>query len=125
NDDQIISTGYCGSPRLTKNCCDIDRCKRKELGIKPGEHYEWCRGVHAEQNAMIHASRREMLGATLYLVGIDSETNDLLENSEPCKICKRMIINAGIQRIITMVPSGKICKIDVNDLVKNNIGELE
>ena len=67
NNDEIISTGYNGAPRGRKNCIDLGRCIREELKIPSGERYELCRSVHAEQNCIISASRRDMLGATLYL----------------------------------------------------------
>lgn len=105
-DDEIVSTGYNGSPRGAKNCTDIGLCKRKEQGIKPGERYELCRSIHAEQNAIICASRREMQGATLYLVGLEAETNELTEFTEPCIMCKRAIINAGIDNVVMRKPDG-------------------
>jgi len=100
NNDQIISTGYTGSPRGTNNCIDIGSCFRKEMNIPQGERYELCRSVHAEMNAIIHAARSEMLGATLYLVGLHAETGEYVEFASPCKLCKRMIINAGIKLIV-------------------------
>ena len=68
NNDQIVSTGYTGAPRGRKNCCDLGFCIRQERNIPRGERYELCRSVHAEANAIIHASREQMIGATLYLV---------------------------------------------------------
>jgi len=125
NNDQIISTGYCGAPRDTVNCVDIGICIRKQMNIKHGEHYEWCRSVHAEQNAIIHASRLEMLNSTLYLVGLDAETDELLSISEPCKICKRQIINAGIKYVVTL-HHNKVNKIDVKkEWTDKNIGEIQ
>ena len=125
NNDQIISTGYCGAPRDTKNCVDIGVCIRKQMNIKHGEHYEWCRSVHAEQNAIIHASRLEMLDSTLYLVGVDAETEKMLSISEPCKICKRHIINAGIKYVVTL-HHDRVNKIDVKkEWTDKNIGEIE
>ena len=124
--DQIISTGYCGAPRDTANCVNIGICIRKEMNIKHGEHYEWCRSVHAEQNAIIHASRLDMLDSTLYLVGVDAETNTLLAVSEPCKICKRLIINAGIQKVVSFVENKQVHSIKVNtEWTEKNIGEID
>ncbi len=123
--DQIISTGYCGAPRNTKNCVDIGVCIRKEMNIKHGQHYEWCRSVHAEQNAIIHASRLDMLDSTLYLLGIDSESGETLAISEPCKICKRLIINAGIKYVVTLIDGVNVNRIDVeNAWVNRNIDEI-
>lgn len=101
NHDEIVSTGYNGSARGEENCCDIGKCWRQEHDIPHGEQYEKCVAVHAEQNAVISASRKDMLGATLYLVGI--ENGELIE-AEPCEICRRMITNAGIANIVTAVP---------------------
>jgi dCMP deaminase len=98
--DQIISTGYNGAPRQTANCIDIGRCVRSEMNIPPGQNYELCRAVHAEMNAVIHASRLDMDGADLYLVGTEVETGLPVEQIMPCLLCKRVIINAGISRVI-------------------------
>lgn len=98
--DEIISTGYVGAPRGRKNCSDLGRCIRQELNIPRGERYEMCRSVHAEANAIISAKRSDMLGADLYLVGLEVETGELVKNSCSCAMCKRTIINAGIERVI-------------------------
>ena len=98
--DEIISTGYNGAPRGRKNCVDLGYCTREQLKVPRGERYELCRSVHAEQNAIINASRSEMLGATLYLVGLENRTGGYVEAAAPCSLCKRMIINAGIERVI-------------------------
>jgi dCMP deaminase len=100
--DEIISTGYTGAPRGRKNCTDIGACKRQELNIPSGERYELCRSVHAEMNAIISAARKDTIGATMYLYGYDKESNQEIQNPRPCKICERMIINAGITSIITL-----------------------
>ena len=99
NNDEIISTGYVGAPRGRKNCCDLEYCTREKLKIPRGERYELCRSVHAEQNAIISASREKKLGATLYLVGKDHTNGEYVENANPCALCKRMIINAGIKDV--------------------------
>lgn len=98
--DEIVATGYNGAPRGRKNCSDLGRCVRVQLQVPRGERYELCRSVHAEQNAIINASRSEMLGATLYLVGLENRTGGYVEAAAPCSLCKRMIINAGIERVI-------------------------
>ncbi len=100
NNDEIISTGYTGSPRGRQNCMDMGKCTRTELNVPSGQRYEICRSVHAEQNAIISAARTEMMGSTLYLVGIEYETQKLIDECQPCSICKRMIINAGIENVI-------------------------
>ena len=100
NNDQIISTGYVGAPRGRRNCCDVGHCTRERLGIPRGERYELCRSVHAEANAIIHAARTDMLGSTLYLVGKEKTTGELVQSANPCSMCKRMIMNAGISKVI-------------------------
>ncbi|MGM9606963.1 MAG: deoxycytidylate deaminase [Oscillospiraceae bacterium] len=98
--DEIISTGYNGAPRGRKNCADLEYCTREELKIPSGERYELCRSVHAEANCIISASRREMLGATLYMACRDPKTGALLPGSTSCSMCRRQIINAGIKRVV-------------------------
>ncbi|MTI61543.1 MAG: cytidine deaminase [Firmicutes bacterium] len=99
NNDEIISTGYNGSPRGCTNCNENGSCIREELNIPRGTKYELCASVHAEQNALLSASRRETLGADLYLVGKSVKDNNLIENSEPCSLCKKLIINSGIVNV--------------------------
>jgi len=123
--DQIISTGYNGSPRGTKNCIEVGVCARELLNIKQGEKYEICRGVHAEQNAIIHASRLDMLKSTLFLVGVEAKTREVVSNTEPCKICKRMIINAGIEKVVVLKSAGEIVTFSVQRWIDDNIDELE
>lgn len=98
--DQIISTGYVGAPRGRKNCCDLGYCSRERMNIPRGERYELCRSVHAEQNAIISASRNDMIGATMYLVGKNAETGELIADAMCCLLCKKFIINAGISMVI-------------------------
>lgn len=100
NNDRIISTGYTGAPRGRVNCNDVGYCTREKLNIPKGQRYELCRSVHAEANAIVAASRTEMLGATLYLACHDAKTNELYGEVEPCSMCKRLIINAGIETVI-------------------------
>ncbi len=100
NRDQIISTGYVGAPRGRKNCSDLGYCIRNQLNIPRGERYELCRSVHAEMNAIINASRDQMIGATLYLCGREVSTGEYIKNSSCCALCKRLIINSGIERVV-------------------------
>ncbi len=100
NHDEIVSSGYNGAPRGRLNCADLNYCTREELKIPSGQRYELCRSVHAEANAIISASRREMLGATLYMACVDPSTGELIPDSTSCSMCRRQIINAGIERII-------------------------
>jgi dCMP deaminase len=97
--DQIISTGYVGAPRGRKNCSDLGVCTRERMGVPRGERYELCRSVHAEANAIIHASRTDMTDATLYLVGKEAD-GSYVQNANPCAMCKRLIINAGIAKVV-------------------------
>lgn len=98
--DVIISTGYVGAPRGRQNCSDIGHCTREMLNIPRGERYELCRSVHAEANAIISASREQMLGATMYLCGIDCKTGELVPDACCCQMCKRLVINAGIEKVV-------------------------
>ena len=99
-DDEIVATGYNGAPRGRRNCSDLGRCTRRELNIPAGERYELCRSVHAEANAIISAARRDMMGATLYLVGRDTATGGYYPETTPCAMCRRLIINAGIAQVV-------------------------
>lgn len=119
-DDEIISTGYNGAPRGRKNCSDLGTCIREELKIPRGERYELCRSVHAEQNAIISASRKDMMGATLYEVGVDAKTGEYVENAMPCAMCKRFIINSGITKMIFRDSKDKYREIDVQELIDND-----
>lgn len=98
--DEIIATGYTGAPRGRKNCCDLGYCRREELNVPRGTRYELCRSVHAEQNAIISARRQDMLSATLYLVGREVKDSTYVENAMPCLLCKKLIINSGIDTVI-------------------------
>ena len=100
SNDEIVSTGFNGAPRGRKNCIDLGYCTREDLNIPRGERYELCRSVHAEANCIISAARREMLGSTLYLVGIDGKNGELLADATPCSMCTRQIINAGIKEVV-------------------------
>ncbi|MDT8715595.1 cytidine deaminase [Clostridium sp. 19966] len=98
--DEIMSTGYSGAPRGRKNCCDLNYCRREQMKVPRGTRYELCRSVHAEQNAIISARRQDMIGSTLYLVGKECTTGEYVKNSEPCSLCKRFILNSGIEKVI-------------------------
>ena len=98
--DEILSTGYNGAPRGRRNCTDLGLCMRENLGIPSGQRYELCRSVHAEANAIISASRRDMVGGTIYLVGRDARTGELLHDATSCAMCRRQIINAGLEKVV-------------------------
>jgi len=118
--DEIIATGYNGAPRGRINCLDRGVCMRDELGIPSGERYELCRSVHAESNAIISAARRDMIGSTLYLSGRDAKTDELFDDTIPCSMCRRMIINAGIVRTISRVKGEKQIIVNTRDWVFND-----
>ena len=98
--DEIISTGYNGAPRGRANCSDLGYCSREAMKVPRGERYELCRSVHAEANAIISAARRDTLGSTMYLAGREAATGELLQHATSCSMCRRMIINAGIDRVV-------------------------
>ncbi len=122
--DQIISTGYAGAARGTVNCTDLGICPRERAGIPHGERYELCRSVHAEMNAIIHAARADMIGSTIYLVGMNAKDGEVVERARPCKICTRLIINAGIKTVKVLNSNDEITTFDVNDFIKNEILDL-
>lgn len=97
-DNIIVSTGYNGAPAGMKDCLEVGKCTRKELQIPHGERYELCHSVHAEANAIIRASGEELNGATIYISGNDHDSGECL--SEPCMMCKRMILNARIEKVV-------------------------
>lgn len=98
NKGEIIATGYNGGVRGGINCSDHKKCVRMNKPHNSGD-YSDCHAVHAEQNAIISASRRDMLGGDLYLFGCENSID--ICDIKPCPICMKLIINAGINRIIT------------------------
>lgn len=97
-ENKIVSTGYNGAASGVRDCLDVGKCTRKELQIPHGERYELCHSVHAEANAIIRASSDELSGSTIYIAGTDGASGEC--PSEPCMMCKRMILNAGIARVV-------------------------
>ena len=120
NNDEIISTGYTGAPRGRKNCCDLGECRRKKNNTPSGAGYEKCRSVHSEQNAIISAARKDMIGATLYLVGINARNGEYKENTQSCTLCKRMIINAGIATVFVRVNKTEYKEYDVSSWLEED-----
>ena len=118
--DEIVSTGYNGAPRGRANCMDLGYCIRQQRHIPSGERYELCRSVHAEANAIISAARSECLGGTIYLVGKDAVTGELIDQEEPCPMCRKMIINAGLSKMIVRQSSGRYQVFNVQDWVFND-----
>lgn len=116
-DDQIISTGYCGAPRGTKSSHEHGFCLRRQLGIPSGQRYEICRSVHAEQNAIINAARSgtSLLGGDMYIYGkIEGDDNQETLDAFPCFICKKMLINCGLKRVICSLKNGGYKVFDVD-----------
>ena len=119
-DDVIVSTGYNGAPRGRKNCSDLGYCTREKLNIPRGERYELCRSVHAEANCIISAARRDTIGATLYLAGRDAKTGELVENASCCAMCKRMVINAGIEKVVIRNTPTEYTIVPVSEWIEND-----
>ena len=119
NHDEVVATGYNGAPRGRKNCCDLGYCEREKRQVPRGERYELCRSVHAEANAIISASRKDMIGATLFLVGKERD-GSYIKNTTSCAMCKRMVINAGIQEVYVRDDHDQYHKIDVDDWIEND-----
>ncbi len=118
--DVIVSTGYNGAPRGRKNCSDLKTCLREEMKIPRGERYELCRSVHAEANAIIYASREEMLGATLYMACIDPSNGEIVSGTSSCAMCKRTVINAGIEKIVIRDTKDDFRIVNVSDWIDND-----
>jgi dCMP deaminase len=118
--DEVISTGYVGAPRGRKNCCDIGGCIREKLNIPKGERYELCRSVHAEANAIISSSRNEMIGSSLFLAGRNVASGTYVENANCCSMCKRLVINAGIEKVYIRDSKDEYRCINVSEWVEND-----
>lgn len=118
--DEIVATGYNGAPRGRANCNELGVCIRERLQVPRGERYELCRSVHAEANAIISASRNECIGATLYLVGRDALTGQLLPDATSCSMCRRTIINAGIARVVIRRTESEYTVVDVQEWIDND-----
>lgn len=118
-DDVILATGYIGAPRKTKDCLERGECLRDKLNIPHGKNYEICRSIHCECNAIINAARSgaSILGGDLYIWCTDREGRPV--DSFPCFICKKMIINAGLKRVICATKEGKYKIFNVKDWVKD------
>lgn len=119
-DDEVVSTGYVGAPRGRKNCSDLGMCIRQKMQIPRGERYELCRSVHAEANAIISAARERMIGSSIYLAGKEADTGEYISNSNSCSMCKRMIINAGIETVYVRDDKDSYRVINVSDWVNED-----
>ena len=109
--DVIVATGYNGSPRGMKNCCDTGECEREKHNVPKGERYELCVAIHAEDNAISAAGRDKCLGSTLYICGL--EMNGSYANPSPCLMCNRKILNSGIKQVIGRGKDGKVVDIPI------------
>ena len=118
--DTIVSTGNVGAPRGRKNCSDLCRCMRDEMNIPRGERYEMCRSVHAEMNAIINASREQMLDGVMYLAGVDAKTGELVKNACCCMMCKRLVLNAGITKVIVRETKDEFTVYETADWIEND-----
>ena len=116
--DEVIATGYAGAPRGRKNCTDLGYCIRRQMNIPRGERYELCRSVHAEANAIISAEREKMIGATLYLSGREADSGEYIKNSSSCSMCKRLIINAGLKKVVIRNTADRFSVVDVEEWVR-------
>jgi dCMP deaminase len=118
--DEIISTGFNGAPRGRANCCDLGTCVREKLQVPTGQRYELCRSVHAEANCIISAPRSQMLGATIYLTCKNPVTGELLNDAEPCSMCKRLIINAGLSTVIIRLTRDEFRRLNVEKWIESD-----
>lgn len=118
--DEIISTGYVGAPRGRANCSDLGYCTRERLGVPKGQRYELCRSVHAEANAIISAGRNEMIGGEIFLACHDAKTGELYGDVEPCSMCKRLIINAGIRRVYIRNTKDAFTVVETSDWITDD-----
>ena len=118
--DEIISTGFAGAPRGRENCCDSGECIREKLNVPRGERYELCRSVHSEANAIISAARADMIGATLYMVCLDAKTGELVSGTCSCSMCKRLVINAGIETVVVRDTRDSYTVFSVENWIEND-----
>ena len=120
NNDEIIATGYNGAPRGRKNCDDLGVCTREKMNIPRGERYEMCRSVHDEQNDILSATRRDIIGAPMYIMGKNVQTASVEPKSSCCMICKRIVINAGIKEVIVREPNNGYTIYKVEDWINDD-----
>jgi dCMP deaminase len=118
--NRIVSTGYVGAPRNTKDCYQRKYCIRRKLNVPSGQQYELCASVHAEQNAIINAARSgaKIKDGTMYIYGERSYQNIIKPlNAFPCYICKKMIINSGIKKVVCSTKENTIKVFDVQEWI--------
>jgi dCMP deaminase len=118
--DSIVSTGYNGAPRGRKNCSDLGNCYRDKMNVPRGERYELCRSVHSEANAIIAAPRDQMIGATLYMCCTDPSTGEIVGGTTSCMMCKRLVINAGIEKVYVRETKDRYTVYNVSEWIEND-----
>ncbi len=114
-DGRIVSTGYNGAPRGRANCVDLGFCLRQQCNIKPGTHYELCRAVHAEANAIVNGNPLDIVGSTLYLAGTEAASGKPSSQMRPCAMCERLILNAQIARVVMRNEQGELFSVNPLD----------
>ena len=121
NKDEIIATGYSGAPRGRDNCIDLGYCcKKKFFPNVRHAGYDACRSVHAEQNAIISGARKDMIGGSLYLVHYRTDTGEYEDNAGCCQMCRKMIINTGIEKVIVRISDKEYQEINVEDWINHD-----
>ena len=120
NNDEIVATGYNGAPRGRKNCIDLGFCYRDKMEVPRGERYELCRSVHAEQNAIISAARKDLIGGTMFIAGVNVKTKEIEPHSTSCMMCKRVVINSGIKEVIVREPNNEYPIYKVEDWINDD-----
>lgn len=121
-DDQIISTGYVGAPRGVKDCLDLGFCIRRQKNVPSGTQYEMCRSVHAEMNCIINAARAgvSLLGGDMYIYSSRrTEQGETIIKAYPCLLCKKMIINSGLRRVVGNLEDGSLRPYFVSDWIQD------
>jgi len=116
-DHSIVGSGYCGNAAGTTNCIDLKKCFREDAKIPSGMLYGLCQSIHAEENAIADAGKKQCKGKTIYVSGIDFTTGKLFYG-KPCYKCESRIINAGLEKIVYMDNNYGIITMDVKGLAE-------
>jgi dCMP deaminase len=113
--NQVVSSGYNGSPRGVVNCCDSGICRRDETGTS---RYDCCAAVHSEPNALLIPSSRDLEGATMYIARHQS-SNPSISEVAPCKNCRRLIINSLISKVVCLQDNGDVLYFNPQEWIKD------
>jgi len=118
-DGVVLSSGYNGAARKVKDCLDFGICLKDEVGAPHGGGYDFCNAVHAEANAVVNAARSgaKILGGTMYLSGEDLKGN--IVEAMPCTFCRRLLINAGIEKIVYKKSDGSIGEYEISEWIRD------